>query len=787
MESKRTNRANLKIKKGNFLHNGFVIAIAIFLLSAPDISGQFESSPENKTLSPYFYIQSDDPETERLPLKSTKAQVNIAGVIADVTVTQEYKNEGKKPIEAIYIFPASTRAAVYSMVMTIGERVIVARIEEKGKARQQYEQAKNNGQSASLLEQERPNVFTMNVANIMPGDQVRVELKYTEVLIPVDRVYEFVYPTVVGPRYSGSTDEIAYAGEGWNANPYTSEEINPLYVFDIKVNLAAGMPLKDIHCPSHQAEINYNGQSKASVDLSTSEKFGGNRDFILKYRLAGQKIETGVLLFQGEKENFFLAMVQPPARVLPEMIPPREYIFIVDVSGSMNGYPLNISKKLLIDLISGLKQGDRFNVILFAGGSQILAEQSLPAVKENIRSAISFIEKESGSGGTELLPAMKRALGLKGTEGYSRTFIIATDGYVTIEKEIFDLVRRSLGKANFFAFGIGSGVNRYLIEGLAHAGQGEPFVITSPEEATPIVEKFRKYISSPVLTEIKIAFNDFDTYDLAQESYPDVFAERPIIIFGKFKGSPRGNIVFSGKGGLENVETRIDLASIKAEETNSGLRYLWAREKIRMLDDFANSGYEDQAVEDQVIKLGLEYNLLTRHTSFIAIDTEIRNSEGNSTTIRQPLPLPQGVSNYAIGSAVGGIAPGLNRKTSAEKNVNYEMAVEDNSMPDEVFTVGENPPQFKGGEKGLEEFIKMHLRYPEASAKRNISGRVIVEFTVDSDGSMKDIRILYSLDTYTDQEVIRVVKLMNGMWIPAERNGKAVTAMVVISKFVFKP
>jgi Ca-activated chloride channel family protein len=763
-----------------------IISLLLLLLSAAGISGQILSSQEDKTLSPYFYIQSDDPESDRLPLKSTSAKVNIAGVIADVTITQEYKNEGKKPIEAIYVFPASTQAAIYSMVMTIGERVIVARIQEREKARQEYEEAKKNGQSASLLEQERPNVFTMNVANIMPGDQVRVELKYTEVLVPVDRIYQFVYPTVVGPRYSGSADEIASAGEGWNANPYTKEGIDPLYEFDIKVNLTGGMALKDIKCTSHQTEINYSGLSRASVNLSPLEKFGGNRDFILKYRLAGQKIETGVLLFQGDKENFFLAMVQPPDRVSPEMIPPREYIFIMDVSGSMNGYPIDISKKLLTDLISGLKPTDRFNVILFAGGSEILAEKSLPAVKENVATAIRFIEKENGGGGTELLPAMKKALSLPGTGGYSRTFIIATDGYVTVEKEVFDLVRRSLGEANFFAFGIGTGVNRYLIEGLAHAGQGEPFVVTKEEEAGKSAAKFRKYISNPVLTDINISFNGFEVYDLAQESYPDVFAERPVMIFGKYRGNPAGNIVVTGKGGYEDVSARIDLASARPEGSNSGLRYLWAREKIRMLDDLANSGYEEQAVEDQVIALGLEYNLLTRHTSFIAIDSEIRNTEGNSTTIRQPLALPQGVSNYAVGRCVGGVATGMNSKSSSESKID-EMVSEDASGTGELFAVVTNPPEFKGGEKALDAFIKKHLIYPEASAKNNISGNVFVEFTVDTDGSVKDIRILYSLDNTTDQEVIRVVKLMSGLWKPAERDGKAVTATVVISKFVFKP
>jgi Ca-activated chloride channel homolog len=749
------------------------------------IFGQI-STENDKTLSPYFYILSDEEGAELLPLKSTSAQVNISGVIADVTVSQVYRNAGKKPIEAIYVFPASTRAAVYSMVMTIGERVIIARVEEREKARQEYEEARKNGKSASLLEQERPNVFTMNVANIMPGEEIIVQMKYTEVLLPVDRVYEFIYPTVVGPRYSGNAEDLAYSGDNWNTNPYTVEGIDPLYEFDIKVSLSTGILLKDITCPSHKTDIVFKGKGKADVTLSPSEAYAGNRDFILKYRLAGQQIESGVLLYQGEKENFFLAMVQPPDRVLPEMVPPREYIFIVDVSGSMYGYPLEISKKLLKDLINGLKPTDRFNVILFAGGSDILAGKSLTASKENISSAISFIEKENGGGGTELLPALKLALSLEKSANYSRTFIIATDGYVTIEKEAFDLVRRNLGNANIFAFGIGTSVNRFLLEGLAHAGQGEPFIITKQEEAPATADKFRKYISQPLLTDIHISFNDFEAYDLAQESYPDVFAERPVIIFGKYKGKPGGSVVISGNDGNSVIENKIDLASAQSGDFNSGLRYLWAREKIRYLDDYANSGYEDEASDDQLLALGLEYNLLTRLTSFIAIDSETRNSDGNYTTIRQPLPLPEGVSNYAVGRAVGGVSSGNGHMTKAECSAATEeiaLDYEGNNNPSEIVV----PPEFRGGEKAMEEFIRRNLIYPAESAKNNISGTVIVEFTVDTDGSVNDIRILYSLDKYTDQEVARVVNLMKGMWKPAECNGKKVKASVIIKKFVFRP
>ncbi len=276
-----------------------------------------EPESGDKTLSPYFFVKSDHPDLDQLPLKSTSAVVNIAGVIADVKVTQVYKNEGKRPIEAIYVFPASTRAAVYGMKMTIGERVIVAKIQKREEARAAYEQAKKEGKSASLLEQQRPNVFQMNVANILPGDEIKTELSYTELLTPTDGVYDFVYPTVVGPRYSNQKAAEAPPSEKWVANPYLHEKQPPTYTFDIKVQVAAGMPIQEMTCTSHVVDIRYEDPSRAVVALATSEKFAGNKDYILKYRLTGERIESGLLLYQGENENFFLLMAQPPKRISP--------------------------------------------------------------------------------------------------------------------------------------------------------------------------------------------------------------------------------------------------------------------------------------------------------------------------------------------------------------------------------------------------------------------------------------------------------------------------------------
>ena len=610
---------------------------------------------EDKTLSPYFFVQSDDRAFDRLPLKSTSALVGIAGVIADVQVTQVYKNEGQRPIEAVYTFPASTRAAVYGMKMSIGERTIIAKVRERDQARREYEQAREQGRSASLLEQQRPNVFQMNVANIMPGDEIRVELKYTELLVPGDGVYEFIYPTVVGPRYSNQPAASAPPSEKWVQSPYLHQGQDPPYGFDITVNLVTGVPLQAISSSSHKVDIQYRGPSQAAVRLSPSEKAGGNRDFILKYRLAGGSIESGLLLYPGEKENFFLLMLEPPQRVSERQIPPREYIFIVDVSGSMHGFPIDISKKLLRDLIGHLRPTDRFNVLLFSGGSALLANTSLPATPANVTTALDLINRQQGGGGTELLPALKRALTIPRAEGFSRTVVIATDGYVHVEAEAFDLIRAHLGDANFFPFGIGTSVNRFIVEGMARAGMGESFVITKPEEARGAAERFRKYIQSPVLIRVRVDFGSFDAYDIEPAGIPDVLAERPVIVFGKWRGVPEGRITIRGIAGSHDFEKQLVVNDVKPLTDNAALRYLWARHRIALLGDYEKLQPASGRVKE-ITHLGLTYNLLTAYTSFVAIDTVVRRQGGDVTTVQQPLPLPQGVSDLAVGKG-GPYAP----------------------------------------------------------------------------------------------------------------------------------
>ncbi len=697
---------------------------------------------EDKTLSPYFVIVGEG-ETEMLPLLSTSAEVDIAGVIADVTVTQVYKNDGEDPIEAIYVFPASTRAAVYGMEMRIGERTIVAEIKEREQARQEYEDAKAEGKSASLLEQQRPNVFQMNVANIMPGDRIEVELKYTELLVPEDGVYSFIYPTVVGPRYSETQAEDATDRDKWIANPFLEEGTMPTYDFDIDVNISAGLTIADISCETHTTSINYDGRDFARIDLSPLEEDGGNRDFVLNYRLKGGDIESGVLLYEGEDENFFLMMVQPPERVDEKQMPAREYIFIVDVSGSMHGFPLDISKELMKNLLGELRPQDRFNVLLFASGNTVMSESSLPATKDNVSKAMKIIDNQHGGGGTQLLPALKRALDLPGDDDISRTVVVVTDGYVSVEKEAFEIIRNNLNRANFFAFGIGSSVNRFIIEGMAHVGNGEPFVILNPEGAEEKAEKFRQYIATPVLTDIEIEYDGIDVYDIEPLKASDLLAERPLLVYGKYRGKANGKITVTGEGGRGEFEQSYDLSDIKPIDENSALKYLWARQRIRILGDFGQLG---DNVKEEVTELGLKYNLLTDYTSFVAIDSEIRNTSGDPTSVKQPLPLPQGVSQFAVASGgnyrmAKSMAPmGASAPVMTEDVMEMPQIPKDEKRDLSLQTVNIKRIMVDGdiSEDDIENFVK------SLNLERCIHthGEITVEFTVTAKGKIENVRIV---------------------------------------------
>ena len=629
------------------------VALALSVLCiAPEALAQDDRIPADKTLSPYFFIEGGDPALDRLPLKDTRVDVQISGVIADVTVRQVYENLGTRALHARYVFPASTRAAVYGLTMTVGDVRTVARIRERTEAAREFEAAKKEGKSASLLEQSRPNVFSMQVANVLPGDTISVELKYTELLVPTDGVYEFVYPTVVGPRYSSKPESRAEPEDMFVRTPYTRAGELPRSRFHLSGSVSGGVPVQDLESTTHQIVVKGNDGRRAEVALADSESLSGNRDFILRYRLAGQAIAAGLLLHRGDDENFFLLIAEPPQTVEREEVPRREYVFVLDVSGSMHGFPLDTAKTLMADLAAGLRPSDSFNVVVFADGSETFAARSVPASSANVARALQFIGRKNGGGGTELRAALERAVTLPRQHDVARSIVLVTDGYIEAEAETFDYIRAHLDDASVFAFGIGSGVNRHLIEGVARAGRGEPFIVTEPREAPDAAARLRRYIESPVLTGIDVRFPGFDVYDVEPQTVADLFASRPLVVFGKWRGEPAGSVEISGTTGRGAFRTSVPVWPAGDDMNHAALRHLWARTRIAELSDFGPRDPGDE-VKAQIVSLGLTYGLLTKYTSFVAVQEKVRRTSEGADEVDQPLPLPAGVSDLAVGVTSG--------------------------------------------------------------------------------------------------------------------------------------
>ncbi len=762
----------------------------------------FIAHTQENTLAPYFYIPEGDQDIDEMPLLSSFAEVSIAGVIADVRITQCYQNNGEKPIEAIYVFPGSTQSAVYDMTMKIGDRHIEAKIQEKQQARRTYARAKKAGKSASLLEQHRPNVFQMNVANILPGDIIEVEIAYTELIQAERGTYSFIYPTVVGPRYGGHTQNTAQT-QTWIQQPYTLEKQAPSYDFDLQISLNGGLPIRRLRSPSHQITTKYQQLSTVNIQLDPQEASAGNRDFILEYQLVGRQIEEGLLLWEGEKENFFLTLVQPPKAPQKKDLSPREYVFLLDVSGSMRGQPLELAKGVLLELFETMSPHDFFNIVFFEGGAKQLSETSMPATSANLQKAISLIDGQKGGGGTEMLPAIKSAMSIPKKVGTSRSFAIITDGYISVEQEVFSYIRQHLGKANFFALGIGSSVNRHLIEGIAHVAMSESFVATKKEDRTSIAKKFAQYIKSPVLTDIKVQFEGLEVYDVIPKQIPDLLAERPIVIFGKYKGKAKGRITLTGRQHLRKKERTIPISKEMSQASNAALPFLWARHQIKSLDDFGQVFRQQDKQKEMITTLGLEYGLLTRYTSFVAVDTVIRGKPGTSPPVKQALPLPLKVPNSAVGNqnVSGNWAPISEEDTPifVDPNLEEEITItpprtaEPPPLPppppppivEECFRVVEEMPYLNSCAsarkqerqsctgKAVLAFFHQQLKFSSILKTSSLEGISVLQFVIGKDGKVKSAKVVRSIHPDLDKELLRIAKLLPD-FIPGRQNGRKV-------------
>lgn len=574
-------------------------------------------------------------------LKATKVKAEVAGVIAKIDLTQVYKNQGDRAAEVIYLFPLSTKAALHDMAITVEGRVIKATLSEREKARVTYAEALTQGRTAALLEAERPNVLTMRVGNVLPGDEVEVMLTYSEILEREGSTLSFVLPTVVGPRYQSpqQSNPLSLARYLSYRN---SDELDSDFNFEMRVR--GPTAVREVNSPSHSVAIERVSDHESVVRYHSQQP---DKDLIVHYSLAGGDIESGSLLHRDLEENFFLLTVEPPALPERRRVVPRNYTFILDVSGSMGGFPLETAKQVVSEVIDFLHPHDYFNILLFSGGSREFSSSPVAAHREEKERAIRLLSTQEASGGTELLPALRRALTFSKMDDLAHSAVLLTDGYVTVERETFELVRENLGSMNLFTFGIGTSVNRFLLEGLSHIGQTPPIVVDSPQGAKDAVRRFTEIVEAPLLRDIKVSF-DLDAYDVEPASIPTLYQGRPVTIVGKCRTECRGTIRLEGISSEGKISRSIAV-SPESGARNPALPVLWAQKRLQVLSNYNGvRGVKQEA--DAIIALSLQYKILTELTSFVGVDTVQRTNEGYPrTTLVQPVPLPSGVTSQGPG------------------------------------------------------------------------------------------------------------------------------------------
>ena len=625
-----------------------------------------------------LYVQSPDGKLQ-FPLRHTEVQAKIAGNLSRVELTQTFENPFTEPLEAIYVFPLPDEAAVDDMEIKIGDRIIKGNIKKREEAQAIYEQAKQQGRTAGLLEQERNNIFTQSLANIKPGEQIDVTIRYTDSLKFEGGNYEFVFPMVVGPRFipgtaidgSGDTDIVPDASR--ITPPITPPETRTGHDIGVTVEIDAGIPISNVRSTSHQLQIEHDEQI-VRVKLGKSDTIP-NKDLILRYQVSGNNTEATVLTQADKRGGHFAVYLIPALDYQTNEIVAKDVVFLMDTSGSQQGDPLRKCQELMRRFINGLNPHDTFSIIDFSNTTQHLSAAPLSNTPQNRALAINYINRLTADGGTYLLPGIQAVLKFPASAGRLRSIVLLTDGYIGNDNEILAEVQRELKPGNrLYSFGVGSSVNRFLLNRIAEIGRGTYQIVRQDEPTEEVAEKFFRQINNPVLTNIQVTFEGTGEMPIIYPSIaPDLFAEQPLILFGRKLDRTAGNLCLRGiaAGGKAYEKTFY----LNFEETgNSAIAQLWGRARIKDLMKSMVSVETTEGVE-AVTDTALTYQLLSQYTAFVAVSDDVRvNPESVSLSMQVPVEMPEGVSHYRVfsPSTSGGVQiPRLRSSYQEDTTVSY--------------------------------------------------------------------------------------------------------------------
>ncbi|MFN0110361.1 MAG: TonB family protein [Blastocatellia bacterium] len=639
-----------------------LLAVGICVLSLTVYSGLasltevVEAAPGRITQGALQIVGKDS----QCPLKHTEVKTEISGSLARTTVTQEFQNPFNDKIEAVYVFPLSVNAAIDDMTMVVGDRIIKGKIKRREEARQIYQAAREAGQIASLLDQERPNIFTQSVANIAPGATVKVTISYVETLKYEDGAYEFVFPMVVGPRYipqpstQNSVQGIAPDTSQVPSSvpdasritlPITLEGTRAGHDISIEVKLDAGVPIDSLNTKAHEIEEQRVNAHAAIVRLKDQNTIP-NKDFVLRFDVAGKKIADAMMTHRGQSGGFFTLMLQPPERVTVADVSPKEIVFVLDTSGSMNGFPIEKAKEAMTLAIDGMNPQDTFNLITFAGDTHVLFPQPAPATRENLKRAQAFLASRQGSGGTEMMKAIKTALAPSNSQDHVRIVCFMTDGYVGNDMEIVGEIQKH-PNARVFAFGIGDSVNRFLLDKMAEQGRGEVEYVSLQDDGSAAAKRFHERVRNPLLTDIRVEWGGLPVADVYPKRIPDLFSAKPLVLNGRYTHGARGVVRLIGRVGAQTITRDIPVELPESQSEHDVLATLWARTRIDdlMSQDYSGikNGNAKDEVKEAITQLGLEYRLMTQFTSFIAVEEMATTEGGQPRRVDVPVELPEGL------------------------------------------------------------------------------------------------------------------------------------------------
>ena len=567
-------------------------------------------------------LDKDGKPSGHCPLKHTSVKAEISGFLSRVTVTQEFTNPFADKIEAVYTFPLPQAAAVDDMTMLIGERTVKGKIMRREEAQAAYTAAKEMGQVASLLDQERPNIFTQAVANIMPGQDVRITISYVETLKYEEGAYEWSFPMVVRERYI-SANEQKFGSSRVNPPPAHGQRAG--HDVSLEIQLNAGVPIQSLTSETHETEVERTGDNTAVVRLKDRAAIP-NKDFMLKYQVSGNAINDAVLAHRADRGGFFTLILQPPQKVTAEDVMPKELVFVLDTSGSMYGFPFEKAKETLLLALDNLYPHDTFNLITFAGETRILFPDPVPATPENVRKAKKLLGSVNSSGGTEMMTAIKAALDPSDSQQHVRIVCFMTDGAVGSDMEILAEVQKH-PNARVFSMGFSGSPNRFLLDKMAEYGRGEVDYVTEKGDTSAIARRFNERVRNPLLTDLAVDWSGLPITDVYPKQIPDLFSAKPVILFGRYTSGGKGTIRLKGRRAGQEFVREIPIQLPENEPAHDVLATLWARRRI---DDLmapymaaTHAGNKQDQEKEEITQLGLNFKLMTQFTSFVAVDDAI--------------------------------------------------------------------------------------------------------------------------------------------------------------------